>query len=42
MGLFHKSVNQRLGKHLEELEKFGLLPEDWMWHREKVIELEKN
>jgi len=41
MGLFHKNVNQRLGKHLEEFEKFGLLPEDWMWHREKVIELEK-
>ncbi len=41
MGIFHKNVNQRLAKHLEELESIGLLGDDWYWNRQKVLQLEK-
>jgi hypothetical protein len=41
MFLFHKSVNKRLAEHVAELNKFGLIPDNWHWHRDKILELEK-
>lgn len=41
MGFFHKNVNERLAKHLEELERIGLLDDNWYWNGQKVLQLEK-
>jgi len=38
---FHKSINQRIAEHVDELEKCGLIPPNWHWHRDKILELEK-
>jgi len=41
MALFHKSLNQILAQHIKELDEFGLVPTDWVWHKDKVKSLEK-
>ncbi|MBU0536115.1 MAG: hypothetical protein KKE20_04065 [Nanoarchaeota archaeon] len=41
MGLFHKDINEKLAEHLQKLKDSGMLPDDWAWHREKILELEK-
>ncbi|MBW2999099.1 hypothetical protein KY339_00360 [Candidatus Woesearchaeota archaeon] len=33
--------HERLAEHIEELDKLGLLPENWFWHQDKVSELIK-
>jgi len=41
MALFHKDFHKRLAKHIKELDKFGKLPEMWVWYHDKVIELKE-
>jgi adenylate cyclase len=41
MSLFHKSVKERLAKHVAELKEFDLLPSDWEWHKDRVEALDK-
>jgi len=39
--MFKNLVLKRLEKHVTELEEFGLLPENWFWYKNKVIQLKK-
>ncbi len=41
MSFFHKDFHKRLVQHISELDHFGLLPVDWIWHKDKVRTLEK-
>jgi len=40
MALFHKDFHKLLAKHIGELKKFGLLPNNWLWYQDKVKELD--
>ncbi len=39
MGLFHRDFNMKLNEHIQNLEKFDFLPENWIWYKEKVLAL---
>ena len=41
MALFHKDFHKLLAEHIKQLGKFGELPEMWVWHHDKVIELKE-
>ena len=38
---FLPSLRELLIEHIEELNKLGILPQDWAWHREKLKDLKK-
>ncbi len=40
MGLFHKSLNERLATYSTEIEKLGVVPKDWFWGRGKLRKLD--
>ncbi len=36
-----KEINQILAQHIKELDELGLVPTDWVWHKDKIKSLEK-
>ena len=32
-------MNKRLAEHIKELGNFGFLPENWLWHHDKIDKL---
>lgn len=38
---FHKSIKEKFELHLKKLKNFQLLENNWFWHKDKIIELNK-
>ncbi len=37
--LFHRIFNSKLYNHVEELRKFGVVPDNWIWYKARVEQL---
>ena len=41
MSIFHKNINEKLAQHIFELQRIGLLTDQWYWDSQRVYELER-